>query len=54
MYSVDDSEHDIMSTEMLEDTFVTEVSLIQTLFKERPVIKYVIVLGKDNRIGKDH
>ena len=33
-------------------TFVTEVSLIQTLIKEKPVIKYVILLGKDNRNRK--
>ena len=32
---------------MLEK-IVTEVSLIQTLINEKPVLKYVVVLGKDN------
>ena len=52
MDSGDDSEHDLISTEMLEK-FVTEVSLIRTLIEEKPVIKYVIVLSKDNRNGRD-
>ena len=34
-------------------TFVTEVSLIRTFIKEKPVIKYVILLGKYNRNGKE-
>ena len=47
MDSGDDSEHDLISTEMLEN-FLTEVSLIRTLIEEKPVIKYVIVLSKEN------
>ena len=47
MDSCNESEHDLISTEMLEK-FVTEFSLIQTLIEENPVIKYVIVLGKYN------
>ena len=47
-----DSDHDLISTEMLEK-IVTEVSLIWTLIEEKPVIKYVIILGKDNLNGKE-
>ena len=52
MDSVDESDHDLIYKEMLE-TFVTEVSPIQTLIEDNPVIKYVIVLGKDNQNGKE-
>ena len=38
MDSGDESDHDLICTEILED-IVTEVSLIQTLIKEKPVIK---------------
>ena len=48
MDSGDDSDHYFISMEMFEK-FVTEVSLIRMLIKENPVIKYVIVLSKDNR-----
>ena len=34
-------------------TFMTEVSLIQTFLRDKHVIKYVIVLGKDNWNGKE-
>ena len=43
-----DSDHDLVSTEMLEK-FVSEVSLIHALIEEKIVIKYVIVFSKDNR-----
>ena len=52
MDSCDESDHDLISTKKLE-TFVTEVSLIWALIEEKPVIKYVIVLGKDNRNVKE-
>ena len=45
MDSGDESYHDLISTEMLE-TFLTEVSLTQTLIEKKSNIKYVIVLGK--------
>ena len=48
-----DSEHDLISMKMLEK-FVTEVSLILTLIEDKHVIKYVIVLGKDNQNEKEH
>ena len=48
----DESDHDTISTEIL-DTFVMEVSLIRTLIGEKQVIKYVILLRKDNRNGKE-
>ena len=54
MYAIDsgdESYHDLISTGMLE-TFVTEVSLIRTLIEDNAVIKYGIVLGKENRNGK--
>ena len=50
--SGDESYHDIISTEMLED-IVTEVRPNRTLTEEKQVIKYVIVLGKENRNGKE-
>ena len=52
MDSGDDSDHYFISMEMFEK-FVTEVSLIRMLIKENPVIKYVIVLSKDNCNGKE-
>ena len=48
----DVSDHDLIYTEMLEK-FVTEVIPIQTLIGEKPVIKCVVVLSKDNRNGKE-
>ena len=48
MDSGDESDHDLISMEMLE-SFVTEVSLLLALIKDKPVIKYVILLGKDNQ-----
>ena len=48
-----ESEHDLISMKMLEK-FVTEVSLILTLIEDKHVIKYVIVLGKDNQNEKEH
>ena len=36
-----------------QKTFVTEVRPIRTLTEEKHVIKYVIVLGKDNQNGKE-
>ena len=52
MNSGDESDHDLISTEMLED-IATEVRPIRTLTEEKHVIKYVIVLGKYNRNGKE-
>ena len=52
MDSVNQPDHDLISTEMLEKS-MTEVSLIGTLTKESTVIKYVIALGKDNWNGKE-
>ena len=48
----DESYHDLISTEMLKD-IVTEVRPIQRLTEEKHVIKYVVVLGKCNRNGKE-
>ena len=43
----------ILYLQRCKKTFVTEFSLIQTLIKDKPVIKYVIILDKYNRNGKD-
>ena len=51
MNSGNESDHDLISTEMLEKS-MTEVSLIGALTEERNVIKYVIALVKDNWNGK--
>ena len=48
----DESDHDLISTEMLED-ICDGIHTIQTLTEEKHVIKYVIVLGKLNRNGKE-
>ena len=48
----DESDHDLIYTEMLED-ILKEIRPIQTLIEENHVIKYAIVLGKVNRNGKD-
>ena len=47
-----ESDHDSISTEMLEKV-VTEVRPTQNLIGDKPVIKYVIVLDKENRNGKE-
>ena len=50
--SGDDSDHDLISTEMLED--IRDGSQTHpNVREEKHVIKYVIVLGKDNRNGKE-
>ena len=50
--SGNESDHDLIPTEMLEN-ILTEVSLIQTLIEDNPVLKYSIILGKDNWNGRD-
>ena len=52
MYSGDESDHFLISTEMLED-ICDKSQTHQTLIRDTHVIKYVIVLGKDNRNGKE-
>ena len=51
--SDDESDHDLISTEMLEDIYDSSQSLIRTLIKEKPVIKSVILLGRDNCNGNE-
>ena len=51
MNSGDESDHDLISTEMLED-ICDGSQTHRTLTEENQVIKYVIILGKDNRNGK--
>ena len=48
----EESDHELISTEMVEDIRV-EVSLVLTLIKEKPFIKYVILIIQDNRNGKE-
>ena len=48
----DESDHVLISTEILENILM-EVSLIRTSIEEKPVIKYMILLGKENRNVKD-
>ena len=52
MDSGEESDHELISTEMVEDIRV-EVSLVLTLIKEKPFIKYVILIIQDNRNGKE-
>ena len=53
MNSGDESDHDLISTEMLED--IREGSHTHLNVNRREArYKYVIVLSKDNRNGKDH
>ena len=51
MDSGDESDHDLISTEMLEK-IVTKVSLVLTFIGDKHAIKYVSVLGKYNWNGK--
>ena len=52
MNSGDESDHDLISTEMLED--IRDGSQTHpNVNKMNHVIKYVIVLGKGNRNGKE-
>ena len=46
------SYHDLISTEMLED-IGDGVRPIRTLIEGKHVIKYVIILGKGNKNGKE-
>ena len=52
MNSGDGSDHDLISTEMLED-IRDGGKTIQTLTEEKHVINYAIVLGQDNRNVKE-
>ena len=52
MDSGDESDHDPISMEMLE-TFVTKFSLTRALIEEKPIIKYAILLSKDNQNKKE-
>ena len=49
--SGDESDHDLISTEMLED--IRDGSKTHPNAEEQHVIKYVIVLGKENINGKE-
>ena len=50
--SGDESDHDLISMEMLED--IRDRSQTHTnVQKKKHVIKYMIVLGKENRNGKE-
>ena len=51
MDSGDESDHDLISTEMLEDIHYGSQSR-PNFIKEKPVIKYVILLGRDNQKRK--
>ena len=52
MNSSDESDHDLISTEMLED--IRDGSQTHPNVNRREqVIKYVILLDKDNRNGKE-
>ena len=53
LYSNEKSNHDLISTETLED-IVTEVRPIRPLIKGKYVVKYVIVSSKGNRNKKEH
>ena len=50
--SSDESDHDIISTEMLEDICDGSQTHPNVNIREA-LLKYVIVLGKDNQNGKE-
>ena len=52
MDSDDESDHDLISTEVLED-ICDKVRPIRKLIEEKRIIKYVIILGKYNWNGKE-
>ena len=52
MDSGDESDHDLTSTDILEEIRDGSQSH-QIVNKKKPVIEYVILLGKDKRNGKE-
>ena len=52
MDSVVESDYDLIYTDMLENVCERSQSH-PNIIEEKPVIKYVIVLGKDNRNRKE-
>ena len=52
IFSGDESDHDLISTEMLEDICDRSQTHPKEI-KGKHVIKYVTILGKGNRNGKE-